>query len=293
MSKKKPAVTPDLDRINQIKRLSIIAIYSDDDLMDKLVLKGGNAIDLIYQITSRGSIDLDFSMEKDFLPEDLPRIEKTLVSNLKRTFAREKLEAFDIRFAKKPEKLDPDKESFWGGYKIEFKVIEADKAADLDSKRRASVILNDSHSRKFKIDISKFEFCAGKVRKEMDGLTIYVYTPEMIVFEKIRAICQQMPEYASKKKETARARARDFFDIHGVVEQFRIKPSSEENRRLLKNIFKAKKVPLELIKKIPEYREFHRSDFEAVKATIREGEKIQGTGFDFYFGYVVSFCSML
>jgi hypothetical protein len=25
--------------------------------------------------------------------------------------------------------------------------------------------------------------------------TIYVYSPEMIVFEKIRAICQQMEEY--------------------------------------------------------------------------------------------------
>ncbi|OGR95315.1 MAG: hypothetical protein A2902_05490 [Elusimicrobia bacterium RIFCSPLOWO2_01_FULL_64_13] len=288
---KKPAVIPLIDQINQIKRLGIMAIYSDDYLMDRLVLKGGNAIDLIYRITTRGSRDLDFSMEKDFLPEDLPRIEAVIESNLKLTFAREKLEIFDVRFTKKPEKVDLSRDIFWGGYRVEFKVIEADKAKDLESKRRQSVVLNESQSRIFNIDISKFEFCTGKVKRELEGLTIYVYTPEMIVFEKIRAICQQMPEYASKKPETATARARDFFDIYTVVDRFGIDPSSEENRALLRNIFDAKQVPLSLIAKIPRYREFHQGDFAAVEDTVREKEKIKT--FDFYFDYVAAFCEKL
>lgn len=35
----------------------------DDLLMQGLVLKGGNALQLAYDITNRGSIDIDFSME--------------------------------------------------------------------------------------------------------------------------------------------------------------------------------------------------------------------------------------
>src|SRR3989338_6049935 len=150
--KKKLAGKLDLDQVDKIKRLSIIAIYSDDYLMERLVLKGGNAIDLIYKITSRGSMDLDFSMEKDFLPEDLPRIEEIITSNLKQTFARENLEIFDSKFTKKPEKLNPNKENFWGGYKIQFKVIEANRAVNLETKRRESVALNTSQSRIFNID---------------------------------------------------------------------------------------------------------------------------------------------
>ena len=50
----------DLDRIEKIKRLAIIAMFSDDDLMERLVLKGGNALDIVYEIGSRASMDLDF-----------------------------------------------------------------------------------------------------------------------------------------------------------------------------------------------------------------------------------------
>ena len=56
----------DLKKLEEIKRLAIIAMFSDDVLMDTLVLKGGNALDIVYKIASRSSIDLDFSMEQDF-----------------------------------------------------------------------------------------------------------------------------------------------------------------------------------------------------------------------------------
>ena len=52
--------------IDEIKRLTLQALMSDDILMQGLVLKGGNALQLAYDITSRGSIDIDFSMEREF-----------------------------------------------------------------------------------------------------------------------------------------------------------------------------------------------------------------------------------
>ena len=50
----------DINILEKVKRLAIIAMVSDDELMDILVLKGGNAIDLIYQVSGRASIDIDF-----------------------------------------------------------------------------------------------------------------------------------------------------------------------------------------------------------------------------------------
>jgi hypothetical protein len=107
----------------------------------------------------------------------------------------------------------------------------------------------------------------------------------MIVFEKLRAICQQMPEYRHIiGKSHGDARARDFFDIYTVVEHFEIDLTSVKNLELLTAIFDAKKVPLYLLNTISEYREFHRPDFYAVQSTIKPHIKLKD--FDFYFDYV-------
>ena len=62
--------------IEEIKNLVIIALASDDELMETLVLKGGNAIEILekrHLITlSRASYDLDFSIE-DHLTTGLRR----------------------------------------------------------------------------------------------------------------------------------------------------------------------------------------------------------------------------
>mgnify|MGYP001131491490 CR=1 FL=1 len=55
-----------LDYLKQIKKYAIIAMFSDDDLMDMLVLKGGNVLDLIYGVAARSSIDIYLSMETEF-----------------------------------------------------------------------------------------------------------------------------------------------------------------------------------------------------------------------------------
>ena len=42
--------------LRDIRTTVIKAIFSDDILMEKLVLKGGNAIDLVYNIGARSSL---------------------------------------------------------------------------------------------------------------------------------------------------------------------------------------------------------------------------------------------
>ena len=283
----------DLDKLDIIKRLAIIALFSDDDLMDYFVLKGGNALDIVYNIADRASLDLDFSTDRSFSNAEIRIVEEKIRKVLTENFRANGFEAFDIQFKEVPESTKLPPPDFWGGYLIEFKVIEKSKFAELQNDHRAlrvnAIEVGPGHRRRFKISISKLEYCATKELRELDDYTIYVYTPEMIVFEKLRAICQQMQEYAPNI--TPSARARDFFDIYTVMKYFKIDQLSSQSITLLKNIFEAKKVPLSLIGKIRQYREYHRPDFASVEATVKPNRKLKD--FDFYFDYVVHQCERL
>lgn len=286
----------DLDYLEQIKKFAIIAMFSDDDLMDMLVLKGGNVLDLIYGVSARSSIDIDLSMGKEFDDNNLDNIWAKIQKVLEDTFEEAGYSVFDIKFAKKPKKITPDLKDFWGGYEIEFKVIEKAKYShfenDLESLRNNALVVGPNNRKRFFIQISKFEFCDKKQEYEMEGYRIYLYSPEMIVFEKLRAICQQMPEYKKLVKSKHKtARARDFVDIYFLLKKFKIEINSKENIELLKCIFNAKRVPLELIGRINEYREFHLQDFDAVKDTMKAGIRLKD--FDFYFDYTIRFCEVL
>ena len=41
-------------------------MFSDNLLSEMLALKGGNALSLVYGLSSRASLDLDFSLDSDF-----------------------------------------------------------------------------------------------------------------------------------------------------------------------------------------------------------------------------------
>lgn len=283
----------DLHNLRKIKEIAIKAMFSDDDLMERLVLKGGNALDIIYKIAKRASLDLDFSIAGEFKEDEIELIESKIRKVLTDTFMENNYYIFDIKFAERPSRISETVQTFWGGYKVEFKIIENQKKNNLGNEieklRRNALVVGRKQVRTFSIDISKFEYCTGKQDQEFDGYTIYVYSPSMLVIEKLRAICQQMPEY--KKiigTQTQTARARDFFDIHALLENFTIDFSDPENISLTENIFSAKKVPLNLIGKIENYREFHRQDFLIVKDTINPGQEIRD--FDFYFDFVVDKC---
>ena len=60
---------------------------------------------------------------------------------------------------------------------------------------------------------------------------------------------------------------------------------------LVKEIFAAKKVPIQLIGRIGDHREFHQSGFETVAATVTADTELKEFGF--YFDYVVKKCVLL
>ena len=90
-----------------------------------------------------------------------------------------------------------------------------------------------------------------------------------------------MPEYAIRVAKTARAR--DFYDVHVIIEESKIDLAGPENLELVRQIFAAKEVPLELMRLINKYREFHQQDWPSVEATV--GQKLKP--FDFYFDYLL------
>jgi hypothetical protein len=104
----------------------------------------------------------------------------------------------------------------------------------------------------------------------------------MIALEKLRAVCQQMDDYVPTGT-TKRPRARDFFDIYIVVTKTGLRFDTSESRDLLKPIFAAKDVPLALLAKIPDQRNYHREDWPNVRTTVAGPLE----EFDFYFDFVV------
>ena len=153
--------------------------------------------------------------------------------------------------------------------------------------------VREDHGKKFPIEISKHEYVDEKVERIVEDLTVFTYSPEMLVAEKLRALCQQLPEYAAFLRKHQTPRGRDFLDIHTVSEHFRVDFGSPAFRQTLGRVFQAKRVDLRLIPKIADEatKEFHRPDFDSIAPTIRPGFELQGL--DFYFNYVAGKCAML
>lgn len=281
-------------QLDEIKKLVIIAMFSDDELMEHLVLKGGNALDIIHQISSRASLDIDFSMETDF-PGGKKLLHARAERALRDTFRAVGYEAFDIKIEDRPPTVTNDMADFWGGYMIEFKLIGKAEyeqmSSDIAGLRRRAIHLGQGS--RFLIDISKFEYTYGKEAKDLDGYRIFVYSAEMIVCEKLRAICQQMPEYGAvvKRQRPGTPRARDFLDIYILTTERNIDIASAKNAVLLTETFRAKRVELSLLGAVENYREFHRTDFPAVQATVKPGILLKS--FDFYFDHVLGLIERL
>jgi predicted nucleotidyltransferase component of viral defense system len=265
-----------------IRRLVVIAMFSDDKLFNQLTLKGGNALNLVYRFGFRGSVDIDLSLEEDF--EDIENSKSRIFRGLRGRFGEVGLVVFDEKFEKRPlqDRLGDGK---WGGYQIEFKLMDAVKfeliKEDVDRARREAEVVGPAQQRVFKVQISKHEYCHGKVAVDFDDYSIYVYTPQMIVVEKLRAICQQMSEYPLRQHSTARAR--DFYDIHSTIASTGLELNTKENCELIRNIFAAKDVALDLMLIMENYRDFHRQDWPSVELTA--GENLEA--FDFYFDFVI------
>jgi hypothetical protein len=267
----------------QVRRLSITAVFSDDYFFDRVVLKGGNALAIALGLSGRSFLDLDFSIENDF--ENPAEAAQRLKAALQRRFATVGMVVFDFSFNPRP--FTPREGApRWGGYAAEFKLLNESRYKDIgdnkEAHRRESMVIGPDQQRKFTIDLSKFEYTHGNVIREIDSFDVRVYTPEMIALEKLRAICQQMPEYVLNRAPSARAR--DFFDIYLIhtITGFRI--GRPENKERLRHIFAAKDVPLEFLQLIAAQREFHRPDWDSVRRSINNDNLKE---FDFYFDFVV------
>ena len=272
--------------LDELKKVFYEALFNDDLLMESLVLKGGSAISSFHDPSAtRTSVDLDFSMPTEF--EDLDLVKDRFERCLHDAFEEREIHVYDVKLYEKPKVVSEDLQDFWGGYALEFKIIHESKAdLPVEDKRRQTIKIAEKGT--FKVDISKYEYIDGAEEMTIgEGvMTIQVYTPEMIVCEKLRAICQQMPEYSPivRRGRPGTQRARDFYDVRLLAEKFGI--SLSDNKDRLRRTFEQKRVPFEFLFEIctdPQVREMHAAGYQSLKDTIN-GDIEQ---FDFYFDHVV------
>ena len=282
----------------EIRKTIITAVASDDELLEIFVLKGGNALDIVYQLGQRSSLDVDFSMAGDFADaSEQKRVQDRLFSALRDRFDAKGFVVFDEKFEPRPLRSGGPG-VVWGGYNALFKLIRRSRFVELggvvgnqpsgnvlDAMRREASVTGPASHRVFTIEISKFEHTLGKRLAEVDGFDCYVYTPAMIAAEKLRALCQQLPEYPLRAHPAPRAR--DFFDIFTVSTQAGCDISARENLELVRAMFAAKQVDLKLLIQLSSdsQRDFHREAWPAVQNAVRGGTP---RDFDFYFDFVGS-----
>ncbi len=284
-----------IEFLNQVKQQVLVALLADDELGERLVLKGGNLLQFAYQLSVRASKDIDISVDGDF--EDSEFLSKKVQTCLEQSFRKNQLVIFDFKFHEVPAKISDELKSFWGGYQCEFKLVDKsvfeDIGGDLNHVRKHALRLDTKDGTKFKIDFSRHEFCGDKEEFIIDGYTIFGYSPRMFVAEKIRALCQQMPEYAKvvHRNRLGTPRARDFVDIRVIMEHYGVNFDDADFHEIVKKIFTQKRVPLDWIGKIKNYREQHENNFWSVKDTVHPSYDLQEFGF--YFDFVCKQCARL
>ncbi|QDU30593.1 hypothetical protein ETAA8_57390 [Anatilimnocola aggregata] len=299
----KKVSTSELDFIRKIKSIALKSLFSDDTILENLVLKGGNALDLGLNVSTRSSLDLDLSMDEQFETNDefRERIQRAIEDG----FAREKYRVIDFNFRAVPRGVEEDPEliEFWGGYSVDFKIISAEDYERLKGNeeqiRRECEKVGSNGSTKFEIDISKHEYNKSRKFVVFEGLKIAIYTPAALVAEKIRAICQQMPEYGLivKRSRGAGARPKDFTDIYVICNHpefgLEVDFGSAEFHSLVQKMFEAKRVPLDWIGKIKDTFDVHVLAFPSVLDTILPGVELPSNDFELYFAFVVEKCRQL
>ena len=280
---------------DDFKREVILALFADSTLVHMVVLKGGNLLDVVYGISTRPSQDIDLSMRGDV--DDVEAFRSLIERALFGWFEPKGYTVFDVTIQEKPRNLSDDCRDFWGGYRIEFKVVDTTtfkvKAKDSRKLRTAALAVIGDNGKKFPIDVSKFEYIDESVSELVDGHTVFAYSPQMLVAEKLRAICQQMPKYCENLKKHSNPRGRDFIDIHTVATYFKVDFDSSIFHQTIAKTFQAKRVDVKLLSKIAheDVREFHRPDFVSIAPTVRPHVDLQD--FDFYYDYVVEKCAAL
>ncbi|MDH6365656.1 putative nucleotidyltransferase component of viral defense system [Enterococcus sp. PF1-24] len=275
----------------EIRKLILKVIYSEEQLLEVLVLKGGNALNL-HGITNRESQDLDFSIQEEirFTKEkEGALLEKTLTQ----AFSSKGYLVNDFKFEDKPKKRNADLKPFWGGYSVTFTIIDKKKYReqieqnDPNLGRFAEPTSDRGDTKKVTIDLSFDEYTEQKESIIIDDVPIYLYTPLMIVYEKIRASCQQLDEY--ELVSTNKVRARDLYDIYQTLTNPKFIDLKEEvlnpnNFYILKETFRLKEVPIELLTKLESKKEELKDNYEK-QVQLQIPFSDNKVNFDFLFEY--------
>jgi len=253
-------MTPD-----QIRLIILKAIFSNEELEEILTLKGGNALKL-YGVTERQSQDLDFSI-KETVRLSKNRHEGLFYSVLESEFEKNHYKLINFRFTEVPSKRQDNIPDFWGGYKIEFSIIHTNKFDQLSKSQLKNINAFaesiEGDKKRIQIDLSFDEYTDTRQAKEVDGVSIYLYTPLMIVYEKIRASCQQLPDYHLSRDKK---RSRDLYDIYILLSNIKYITLYDEilnpdNFYILEKMFSLKNVDIDLIPKIPTIKEELEHDY--------------------------------
>lgn len=255
-----------------LKRIILKSLYATPPLKDILVLKGGNALSIVHERIERESTDLDFSLLSSSYTDS--EIRDMIKAVLGTHLQMHDLEVIDYEFRRVPSFEGEDKFPWWGGFKIAFKIVRRPTpetsgiSANLKRLRKASIPADLNFKRTFSIDLSFQEFCDQATKYIVRDFEVFAYTEEMCVLEKLRAICQQHPEYCNTLGKFPKERARDFYDILKVLDGSGTDLTLPENKELCTRIFEAKKCPLELLGRISETREIHEQGATSLQSFL-------------------------
>lgn len=252
-------------RIDEVLTLTIVGIYRSPLLSKELFLKGGSALRLLDDLTSRLSIDADFSVAESIKGEK--KFFNAMKTSVGAEFRKLKYDIIDFKVEKRPKRKRKGYPALWGGWACEFKLVSfKHRGKDLVNKRRNALIPEGANSSKIIVEISEHEYCGKKRIRKIQGVEVLGYSRELLVLEKLRAICQQHPDYLYRLSKN---RARDFYDIYELTEDadngFAGRCSEHINK-----VFEAKEVPLEFISSLWDetFVDEQRRGFDEVRDTV-------------------------
>ena len=283
-----------------LRGIILKTFFTDPSTKDMLVLKGGQALE-IYGFSSRDSYDIDFTIRK-MKEKAFEKLNPLLEKNLSNEFEDKGYHLFDFNFKIKPGVRDENTPHYWGGYQIDFKVISLVERKKIDEKyndlaRRMHVMrssaspFGENDSTKISIDFSYHEYSDDrfemKINEAEDVYTIKLYRPIIIVYEKIRALCQNIPGPHLPKYKTGRSR--DLYDIYSIIfseTKYSLNEKdiyAEENIYELKKIFEMKKVPLELLLSLDDSYETLLKDFN--DKFLQTTPQAKDIGFEYLYNF--------
>lgn len=235
--------------IKDVIRQTILAIYKDKDKSKDIYLKGGLALILGYGLENRLSTDADFSLPRSI--EESEDMFEYFEKTIKETFHEDGYEAYDFTVNKKPDKEHGNKLERWTGWEFNFKLIDHGHNYEGVKKSSKGIMFPGAATNKIEIDLSEHEHCEPSITKNIDGVDVNLYSAPLIILEKIRALCQQHPDYKLINEKRKKNRARDLYDISVVMDMY-IGLEGYENlvnqgKEHLDLVFESKYVSLEII----------------------------------------------